>query len=542
MARLCKQKYAVLRTVRDPGGKALRGPGGRPVREKVLDEQGHPVYEESDKWYGEFADLNGRTCRVALTTDKKVSAKALDKLVDALDKARSHVPVKPEEVPPLVRDDFYKALRSAGHSGAQAESGHKPLSEHLSDWKTSLIAKGNTEKHAVLVVSRARRAFEACRFTYWSDLSASKLESWLAEQRQPGAGRGESGLSVQTTNHYLAATKAFAAWMVRDSRVSENPLIHLQGGNVKLDRRHDRRAFTPDELRWLLSSTTAAPRRCGMTGAERAMLYRLSVETGLRSSEIRTLAPEVFDLDGTPPTVTVRAAYSKRRREDVQPLPDGLATELRTFLADHDSGDPVFRMPDRSNVVRMLRKDLTDARMEWLEDAKTPKERAEQKRSDFLVYRDASGRALDFHSFRHTFVTNLARAGVHPKHAMDLARHSDVNLTLARYSHTLMTDRAEALKALPDLTDEGRRQDRMRATGTDAAAARLPTSLPKSSTEQCRSVPPSAASARSAPQAESAVCGPETPFSGGPKGSAANAPGRTRTCDLRFRKPSLYPG
>ena len=49
---------------------------------------------------------------------------------------------------------------------------------------------------------------------------------------------------------------------------------------------------------------------------------------------------------------------------------------------------------------------------------------------------------------------------------MDLARHSNINLTLARYSHTLLADRAVAVAGLPDLTP--RRPDcrETKATGT----------------------------------------------------------------------------
>jgi hypothetical protein len=62
-------------------------------------------------------------------------------------------------------------------------------------------------------------------------------------------------------------------------------LVHLQGLNVKTDRRHDRRALSPDEMRWLLDVTSQkAAERYGMTGEGRAMLYRLAVETGLRAA------------------------------------------------------------------------------------------------------------------------------------------------------------------------------------------------------------------------------------------------------------------
>jgi len=68
------------------------------------------------------------------------------------------------------------------------------------------------------------------------------------------------------------------------------------------------------------------------------------------------------------------------------------------------------------------------------------------------------GKFADFHALQHTFITNLARAGVAPKVAMDLARHSDINLTMSRYSHTVLEGRAEALRKLPDLFPKRRRR------------------------------------------------------------------------------------
>jgi len=43
----------------------------------------------------------------------------------------------------------------------------------------------------------------------------------------------------------------------------------------------------------------------------------------------------------------------------------------------------------------------------------------------------------------------LAMSGVHPKLAQELARHSSITLTLDRYSHVRLVDRAAALEALP---------------------------------------------------------------------------------------------
>ena len=71
-----------------------------------------------------------------------------------------------------------------------------------------------------------------------------------------------------------------------------------------------------------------------------------------------------------------------------------------------------------------------------------------------ILYEDAAGQVADFHALRHSYITLLAQSGVHPKTAQDLARHSDINLTLSRYTHTVLTDRSEALSGLPDLSPD----------------------------------------------------------------------------------------
>ena len=71
-----------------------------------------------------------------------------------------------------------------------------------------------------------------------------------------------------------------------------------------------------------------------------------------------------------------------------------------------------------------------------------------------LPYVDDAGRYFDFHALRHQFISSLAEAGVHPKVAQELARHSTVSLTLDRYTHVpshALTDALRRLPALPTL-------------------------------------------------------------------------------------------
>ena len=90
---------------------------------------------------------------------------------------------------------------------------------------------------------------------------------------------------------------------------------------------------------------------------------------------------------------------------------------------------------------------------------------ADMLRADLAAARieiDPDRGQVCFHSLRHSFGTMLAASGVHPKTAQTLMRHSDINLTMSRYTHTLRGQEATAVESLPDLNSEANK-----ATGSD---------------------------------------------------------------------------
>jgi len=111
-------------------------------------------------------------------------------------------------------------------------------------------------------------------------------------------------------------------------------------------------------------------------------------------------------------------------------------------------GIRIFKMPRSDDVVKMLRADLADAG---------------------IVYRDDSGRVVDFHALRHSFISNLVAAGVYPETAQTLARHSSVTFTFDRYSHSCRKAESAAFETPPDLSHDSRQA--RRATGTENAKA-----------------------------------------------------------------------
>jgi len=463
------------------------------------------------------------------------------------------------------------ALRRDGVIDARtdqyADAERRPLSDHVGDWKASLTAKGITAKQVVTLLPRVKKLLGAVKAERLSDLSASAIQNAIGALHT-------NGKSLQTCQHYLRAVKQFSRWLNRDGRIRDDVLAHLTSYNAAADRRHERRPLTAEELGWLLDTTEHAPAWRRMTGADRAMLYRLAAGTGFRAGEIRSLTPGSFRLDDHPPAVVLRAADSKHRREDVQPIRSDLADLLRTWLAAdsgsrvdrNTAGDPVARVSVSVRAVRdshstpvfgtmpektamMIRADLRRARARWIRATANRQERRERRRSDFLAVIDGDGRVVDFHALRATYITMLVKGGASVKESQQLARHSDPKLTLNVYTKLGVHDLSGALDKLPNLTGDGPGQQRQRATGTYDAHADTPTDSRLYPRQLERETVRADASRCGGDSAETRTGDARNPLSATAQREVVqcnargngNAPGRTRTCDLRFRKPMLYP-
>ncbi|UCC96595.1 MAG: tyrosine-type recombinase/integrase [Phycisphaerales bacterium] len=331
-------------------------------------------------------------------------------------------------------------LARRGIIDRHAEDRKKPLRKHLEDFHQSLLAKGSTVAHTKQTSFRAEEIINHCKFVMWTDISASKVQRCLADMRDK-----EDGLSVGTSNAYLQAIKQFCRWMVQDGRASESPLTHLKRMNVKVDRRHERRALEPDEMRRLLATTLAGRKRFGMEGFERALLYKVAAETGLRANELRSLKVSSFDLEAC--TVRVRCSYTKNKNKAEISIRPDTAAELKNFFAGRlpdvkAFGGTLKRLTGRTAL--MLQADLADAGIPYVDDA---------------------GLYADFHALRHTTGSLLAATGCHPKIAQSIMRHGDINLTMSLYTHTLRGQESEAVKNLPDLSLSSK--ESLRATGTN---------------------------------------------------------------------------
>ena len=73
-----------------------------------------------------------------------------------------------------------------------------------------------------------------------------------------------------------------------------------------------------------------------------------------------------------------------------------------------------------------------------------------------IPFLDERGRRIDYHALRTTFITRLSTMKVHPRVAMELARHSDMRLTMKTYTDVGQLPLREVMDSLPGFGSDSR--------------------------------------------------------------------------------------
>ncbi len=159
------------------------------------------------KWYVEFRCHRETVRRLPAFTDRKQSeafGRNVEKLVACRlsgEKPSGDLGRWVETLSNAIRGKLAKL----DLLDARTMAASKAIAEHVEDFQAALLAKGGTEQHALQTVQRVKAIVAGCRFRFWSEIEASKVQRHLAELRQDR--EGAAGLSVASSNYYLAAFK-----------------------------------------------------------------------------------------------------------------------------------------------------------------------------------------------------------------------------------------------------------------------------------------------------------------------------------------------
>lgn len=278
---------------------------------------------ESKKWYAQYIDADGKVKRRPAFTDKSASLK----LAQELEKRA--------------------AMRRMGCKGSTESLFDLSISDLIDQFSRYLKSKNNTADYCKMTEGRIRRLCDGAKIRVWGQITPSSVLNWLSSQRDAGA------IGIKTSNYYLVAMKELCNWAVNESIALENPLRTAKAMNADGDVRRRRRAISADEFVHLIDAARGGKTVQGMDGPQRAILYIVAAWTGFRRGELASLTASQLKLTDAEPTITVSAAYSKRRRRDVIPLHPSLVELLQSWLERNPKApsDKVFELASSNGYI-----------------------------------------------------------------------------------------------------------------------------------------------------------------------------------------------
>lgn len=307
-----------------------------------------------------------------------------------------------------LEDEKRKILN--GHSDPKSDARRldraKPVEEHIAEYKLALEAPGNSTNHISYTIADIKRFFDFSEVPHAEAVTRSDVDRWVKSLKDSEVD------SLSTVNRRVGSVKAFLKALHQRGTLTEYVLYRYPKLKTLGHERRRRRALTPDEQRILIPKTPPLRRE----------VYRFALLTGARYIQMATLT--VGNVNFKEHTVVLQAKDNRHRnREQVIPLHPDLEADLRKRCKNKENTERVFPdLPAKHAAAKLIREDCAAAGVDTTD--------------------------IDFHALRHSFITSLATANVHPKIVQQLAGHANIETTLKHYTHFRMPDERAALALL----------------------------------------------------------------------------------------------
>ncbi|MFC1588245.1 tyrosine-type recombinase/integrase, partial [Planctomycetota bacterium] len=196
----------------------------------------------------------------------------------------------------------------------------------------------------------------------------------------------------------LTNLKAFLGFCVERDFIEKNPAQYIKPFPFK------------SKIRKPLDKKTVNIMLAALKGTKFYEFCLTGLLTGLRKAELINLQWADVDFNNGVITVRHRGDFStKNRKERIVPMPKKLQDALRDIRNRADK--PVFIHKNGQRFANNLYRDIERI----LKTVGIPK--------------------IEFHQLRHTYISNLTKAGISPGKIMQWSGHSDYNVTANVYTH-----------------------------------------------------------------------------------------------------------
>ncbi|RMD65718.1 site-specific integrase [Candidatus Parcubacteria bacterium] len=239
--------------------------------------------------------------------------------------------------------------------------------------------------------------------------------------------------SAQTFNKYRRHLRAIFSWAIKQGLVHKNPFSEVEAAPVLHRRKKSVATDLLKEALDYLESNDCTLEPCWLW----ATIIRTFFYTGMRRRQLVSLNWRDVDLKNS--TWTIRAEYSKTRRELVLPIAPALKPHI--FRLKDETERKIGGIPDRNMQVfcaPLFNPRLKQGRL------------TEEQISDFFRrISEKLSEPISAHKIRHTVATLLASSN-NIRVVQDLLGHVSIHTTM-QYIHPDISELRRLLTTLPTL-------------------------------------------------------------------------------------------
>jgi integrase len=299
------------------------------------------------------------------------------------------------------------------------------IGEQYSSWAQAHQKRGDE------TLKLLSRKFSHLFVKRMAEITAWDIQKWRSEQKKAGS-------SPSTINRAVSTLKAVLNKAVEWGALDSNPLISVKP--IKLDNSSRIRFLTPEEEKRIRVALDAREERLRLdrdagnqwrrkrrysqlpefVGDYLKPMVLLALNTGMRRGELLALKWE--DVDFARKQLIVQGVKAKSGHSRYIPLNSEAISILEKWCSN-SAGELVFPNPLTGSA-------MTNIKSSWT------KVRSMAQIADFR-----------FHDLRHTFASNLVRAGIDLYRVKELLGHSTIQMT-EKYAHLAPEHNIDAVERL----------------------------------------------------------------------------------------------
>lgn len=248
-------------------------------------------------------------------------------------------------------------------------------------------------------------------------------------------------ISERTYNGYLQALKLIVNVLSRQAGITDNPFSIIK---KKTENKQSRRELSEDEVLKVFE-VFDDPSVHLMHKDEMAVMFQIGCWTGARAKDAALMKWENVDFERNSVTFRPHKTARRTKKSVTIPLHPMLREALEKAVEWRENEYILPKIADRySYNAGGVGKDAVKVFKKAGLETKT-KVKGCQRKLKANVY--------SFHSFRHSFVSFCARAGVPLSHVQEIVGHGNPAMT-RHYTHLDNESVGKAIKALPMAVEE----------------------------------------------------------------------------------------